>query len=193
MNGKDRVLTLLLTVMLSAALAACAVERPESTAQVSPAERGEYLITVGGCHDCHSPKILTAQGPMPDSTRLLSGHPQGLEIPPIDPDQVGPGKWILFNDHLTCAVGPWGVSFAANLTPDEETGTGAWPEEMFIQALRTGKHLGSGRPILPPMPWQNLVGATEDDLKAMYAYLQSIPPIRNRVPDPIPPDKMAGQ
>lgn len=192
MIARDRAFVVFMVVMLSASLAACAADSPEPSAQENPIERGRYLVAVGGCHDCHSPKMLTAQGPMPDTTRLLSGHPQDMVLPEIDSNQVGPGKWILFNEHLTCAVGPWGVSFAANLTPDKETGAGAWPEEMFIQAIRAGKHLGSGRPILPPMPWQNLAELTDEDLKAIHAYLRSIPPIRNQVPDPIPPDKMAG-
>ena len=88
----------------------------------------------------------------------------------------------------TAWSGPWGVSFAANLTPDPETGI--WremTEEQFIQALRTGRHLGQGRPILPPMPWPLYGKKTDEDLKAIYAYLQTIPPIRNKVPDPLPP------
>jgi hypothetical protein len=100
---------------------------------------------------------------------------------------------MLFNDHLTAAVGPWGVSFAMNLTPDDETGTGRWTEEHFVQAMRTGKHLGAGRPILPPMPWPNLQHATDDDLKSIFTYLKSIKPIKNAVPQPIPPDQLGMQ
>ena len=95
------------------------------------------------------------------------------------------------NEHLTAWAGPWGVSFAYNLTPDRQTGIGDWPEEMFIKTLRTGKFMGSSRDILPPMPWQNLAQMTDDDLKAMFAYLKSLPPVRNKIHDPIPPMQAA--
>jgi hypothetical protein len=85
---------------------------------------------------------------------------------------------------LTAWAGPWGGSYAANLTPDEATGLGIWTEELFIQALRSGKHMGVGRDILPPMPWQNCAVLTDSDLRAIFAYLRSIPPIRNSVPVP---------
>jgi hypothetical protein len=94
------------------------------------------------------------------------------------------------NNHLSTWFGPWGVSFSANLTPDKATGLGSWTEEMFMKAIRTGKHQGEGRPILPPMPWQDLRQMTDEDLKAVFAFLQSIPPIVNAVPDPIPPEKL---
>jgi hypothetical protein len=94
---------------------------------------------------------------------------------------------VLGNEHFTAWAGPWGVSFSMNLTPDEETGMGTWNEAMFIKAMRTGKHLGEGREILPPMPWPYLAKATDQDLKAIFAYLKSIPPVKNAVPDPIPP------
>lgn len=103
---------------------------------------------------------------------------------------IGPGKWVLFSEDLTVAVGPWGMSFSANLTPDDQTGIGLWTEDVFIKALRSGKHMGAGRPILPPMPWFNLVNANDEDLKAIFAYLKSLPPVKNPVPAPIPPDEL---
>ena len=177
------------TVIAGALLAAgCAAEHEEpAEVAVDPVERGRYLTVMGGCHDCHSPKVFTERGPVPDESRLLSGHPEGLELPPLTADAVKPGGWIRLNDHLTAAVGPWGISYAMNLTPDEETGIGVWSEEIFIQAMRTGKHMGVGRPILPPMPWFNLAEASTEDLRAIFAYLQSLPPIKNRIPDPVPP------
>jgi hypothetical protein len=81
------------------------------------------------------------------------------------------------------------VSFSANLTPDTNTGlhSGVWTEDLFIKALRTGKHMGTARDILPPMPWQGLGQLSDEDLKAIWAYLDTIPPILNHVPDPLPP------
>jgi mono/diheme cytochrome c family protein len=162
---------------------------PSSTAQV---ERGKYLVTIGGCNDCHSPKKFTEQGPEIDSTRLLSGHPAGEPIPPIPEGALGPGKWgALANNHLTARAGPWGVSFTRNLTPDTATGLGSWTEEIFIKAIRTGKDMGEGRDILPPMPWPMYKQMTDDDLKAVFAYLRSLKPIENAVPDPISPEGKA--
>ena len=149
-------------------------------------ERGKFLVMVGGCGDCHTPKVFGPDGPQPDTTKLLSGHPQEIILPKADLSQVEPGKWILFTQDLTAAIGPWGVSFAANLTPDDETGTGTWQPEMFINAMKKGKHLGAGRPLMPPMPWQIIGQLPEEDLRAIFAYLKSLPAIKNKVPDPIP-------
>ena len=109
-------------------------------------KRGEYLVNFGGCNDCHSPKVFTPKGPMPDPDRLLSGHPSGEKLPNLPKDLIAPDKWGgLFTNDLTAWVGPWGVTFASNLTPDEQTGIGLWTEELFIKTMRTGKHLGAGR------------------------------------------------
>ena len=154
-------------------------------------KRGEYLVTFGGCHDCHTPKIQGPGGmPVPDTTRLLSGHPENLPYPIWTAEDLQQRNALaLTTTMLTAWAGPWGVSFAINLTPDKATGIGEWTEETFIQALRTGKHQGqpNGRDILPPMPWPDYKQATDEDLKAIWAYLRSLPPIKNQVPFPVPP------
>jgi hypothetical protein len=152
----------------------------------SPVERGRMLVIGGACHDCHTPKKMTPTGPQPDMTRMLSGHPESDKITaPFKPQ----GSWTAAtNDHLTAWGGPWGVSFAANLTPDQNTGMGIWTEEMFVMALKSGKHMGTSRAILPPMPWPWYGQLSDDDLKAIFAYLRSIPPISNHVPPPLGPD-----
>ncbi len=154
--------------------------------------KGKYLVTVGGCNDCHSPKVMTAMGPEPDTTRLLSGHQEGSPLPPITYDGTKPGNWMLFSPSLTAFVGPWGISYAANLTPDSTTGIGAWDADVFKKTLRTGKHLGldGGRPILPPMPWQLMAQMTDEDLTLIFTYLESIPAIKNQVPQPVPPTEV---
>jgi mono/diheme cytochrome c family protein len=152
--------------------------------------RGEYLAIYGGCGDCHTPKVMTPDGPVPDKSRLLSGHPANAQLPPVPADVVGPGpnKWgALTNGDLTAWVGPWGTSFAANLTPDPQTGLVGWTSELFIKTMRTGKHLGTGRALLPPMPWFDMAVLTDQDLKAVFAYLRSLKPIPNKVPSPVPP------
>jgi len=164
-------------------------QAPQQAAAPSPVERGKYIVTTGGCNDCHTPWKLGERGPEPDMTRLLSGHPQGMALPPAP--AVQPPWGLTAALSMTAWAGPWGVSYTANLTPDPETGViGAMSEASFIQAMRTGKHLGAGRDIVPPMPWQWLGKMTDDDLKAIYAYLKSIPPIKNKVPDPVPPAPM---
>ncbi|HTS22702.1 MAG TPA: diheme cytochrome c-553 [Casimicrobiaceae bacterium] len=178
--------------LLAAALLAVApaVVAQTPSAGASQVKRGEYLATFGGCHDCHSPKVMTPAGPAPDKTRLLSGHPADAQLPPIPPGVVGaaPNQWAaLTNGDLTAWVGPWGTSFAANLTPDNATGLGGWTVDQFIKTMRTGKHLGVGRPILPPMPWFDIAVLSDADLKAIFAYLRSLKPIQNPVPVPLPP------
>ena len=152
---------------------------------VDPVKRGEYLVTIGGCHDCHTPFKITPTGPAPDMDRMLSGHPQDLVLPP-PPPLTEPWMWAGAMTN-TAFAGPWGISYALNLTPDQNTGIGIWTEELFLNAMRTGKHFGTSRPIMPPMPWQNLSRATDEDLKAIFAYLKSIRPIENRVPEYQPP------
>ncbi len=154
------------------------------------ANRGKYLVNLGGCNHCHSPKVFTAQGPVPDTTQLLSGYPAKSQAPNLPDGVIGmtPDKWgAVTTGDMTGWKGPWGTSFAANLTPDKETGIGSWTPEMFIKALRTGKHMGTGRDILPPMPWFDIGHLSDPDLKAIFSYLQSLKPVSNAVPDPVPP------
>jgi len=168
-------------------LAGIAAAGPQQgRAPAGAVKRGEYLVTVSGCNDCHTPWKMGAGGPEPDFTRRLSGHPEPLEMPPAP--ELGGGPWtIAAAGTMTAWAGPWGVSFAANLTPDPETGLGRWTERQFVAAMRTGRHEGSGRRILPPMPVPNVAAMSDADLKAVFAYLRSIPAIRNRVPEPLPP------
>ncbi|BDU78582.1 hypothetical protein [Mesoterricola sediminis] len=143
--------------------------------------RGAYLVQIGGCNDCHTPLKLGPRGPEPDLARMLSGHPEALKMPPAPVLPEGPWA-VTMAATSTAFAGPWGVSYAANLTPDKETGLGAWTEAQFLQMIRTGRHLGQGRPVLPPMSVHSLRAATEADQKALFAYLKSIAPVSNRVP-----------
>lgn len=146
--------------------------------------RGEYLVKTIGCDDCHTPWILGPRGPEPDMSRRLSGHPEG-EVMPAPPASTE-GPWIWHGAATNTAfAGPWGVSYAINLTPETQTGIGVWTEEIFIDTLRNGRHWGVARPILPPMPWQNYRNMTDEDLAAMFAYLQQLPPVVNRVPQAV--------
>jgi mono/diheme cytochrome c family protein len=185
------------SVIFVAALVGCgqpasAPAEPAAAPAAAPAqsqvERGRLLIIGGACHDCHTPKKVGPNGPEADMSLSLSGHPESDVI--TAPYKQQPGeKWTTHvNDHLTAWSGAWGVSFAANLTPDQNTGIGIWTEDMFLEAIKKGRHMGKGRPILPPMPWFYYGQLSDDDLKAMFAYLKSIPAIANRVPVPLGPD-----
>jgi mono/diheme cytochrome c family protein len=178
----------MITSRATSFILAAAVLMPAAVlAQGAPGERvkrGEYLVTVGGCHDCHTPWVMGSNGPEPDMKRGLSGHPQDVVI--RGPATL-PEPWMAaFAPTMTAVTGPWGVSFSANLTPDPETGVlRDFTEQQFIQTLRTGRHQGQGRPILPPMPWQNIGQMTDEDLRSVFAYLRQIPAVKNKVPDPI--------
>lgn len=162
----------------------------EVASQETLVQRGQYLVTIMGCNDCHSPKIMTPHGPDIDSAHQFSGHPASLPVSKVDAAMLQ--SWVLFNQSLTAFVGPWGVSFAANITSDE-TGIGNWTEAQFFKAIREGKYKGmdNTRPLLPPMPWNMYRNASDEDLRAIFAYLKSTPPVENRVPAPIPPDQLS--
>ncbi len=152
--------------------------------------RGEYLVNTSGCHDCHTPWVMGPEGPAPDMTRALSGHPEDFVV--TTPPDLGEGPGVVAScDTNTAYAGPWGISFTANLTPDVDTGIGIWTDEIFIETIRNGKHWGVSRPILPPMPWQVYRNMTDEDLRSIMAYLRTIPPVRNQVPLPILPEEEA--
>jgi len=144
--------------------------------------RGKYLVTVGGCHDCHSPKAKLGSVE-PNEALMLSGRPATTPAP-TKPANMGE---ISVSGDLTAWYGPWGISYAANITPHPTTGIGKrYTAAKFIQAMRTGKK-PEGEPLLPPMPWENFGKMSDADLKALWAYLQSIKPIDNYVRVAAPP------
>lgn len=171
-------------VALAPSMRSMGEEEPASRAEEIAA--GERLVHNLDCNVCHSPKVLTPQGPRPDTARLLSGYRASEKLPPLPAGLIGPSGWGgVFNHDLTAWAGPWGVSFASNLTPDAETGIGAWSEGDFIVSLRTGTYVEGARPFLPPMPTYDQL--TDEELRAIFAYLRSIPPVANAVPPPLPP------
>jgi mono/diheme cytochrome c family protein len=155
-----------------------------NTAPMSPdsmVKRGAYLVTIMGCNDCHTPKKMGPQGPELDTDRTLSGHPADVPVAKYDTETAK--NWILFNQMLTNYVGPWGISYSANLTSDS-TGIGNWTEQQFFKAIREGKYKGldNTRTLLPPMPWPEFRHASDEDLRAIFAYLKSTKPVKNVVP-----------
>ena len=168
--SRRTVFTCIAAMVTTSALAA----PPKKTASAQ-VERGRYLVMVGGCNDCHSPK--QPGGMVPDPARLLSGHPSASGAPD-KPAKMGD---IHVAGDLTAWYGPWGLSYTANLTPDPTTGIGKrYNEAAFIKTMRTGKK-PEGEDLLPPMPWPNYAQMTDSDLKAIYAYLRTLKPVENNV------------
>lgn len=153
-------------------------------------EYGKHLVTIGGCHDCHTPKKMGPNGPELDMDLALSGHPAAMPFPDVDRATMEKNGYSV-TQTLTAWVGPWGVSYASNLTSDP-TGLGGWTEEQFVRALREGKFKGNpnGRAILPPMPWQMFQAMRDDEIGAIFAYLQTTKPIDNVVPEALPPSSV---
>jgi hypothetical protein len=181
-----RTLSAVTTAGALAALLAATAASAQGKPDPKQVERGRYLSVVGGCNDCHTPLRMGPDGPAPDMGRMLSGHPGEPATPPAP--RMPEGPWaIAMAATATAFAGPWGTTFAANLTPDAETGIGKWTEADFLATIRSGRHMGRGRPILPPMPIQNMQQMTEEDLKALWAYLRTVPPVKNRVPELRPP------
>lgn len=149
---------------------------------------GKHLVTIGHCNNCHTPKKMGSMGPEDNMDLELSGSPSQMPDPDINRKEIE-SKGLMVDGNNLSFAGPWGVSYAANITSDTTSGIGNWTAEQFTRAFRTGKFGGApqGRDFLPPMPWQNVGQMTDDELKAVFAYLQSTKPIRNIVPQPKPP------
>lgn len=189
----------LLIFCLSILLISCASGNEKKEEPIQPQnqpsadeiiKKGEHLVTIMGCNDCHSPKKMGPQGPEIITDLMLSGYPASRPVVKFDSKLIKEGFPMLYPD-LTAAAGPWGISFAANLTPDE-TGIGGWTEEQFKKALTEGKLKGldSNRTLLPPMPWFNFKTLTKEEIHSIFSYLKSIKPVKNIVPNAITPDKM---
>ena len=191
----------MMTLIVVLAFVYCNDAQPKSAPEMAPAastaetyggyasqaQYGEHLVSIAGCNDCHSPKKMTPMGPEIDSSVAMAGHMAGSPQPDID-RKMAAAKGLIVTNDLTAWVGPWGISYTANLTSDE-TGIGSWKEEQFIKAIREGKLKGldNTRPLLPPMPWQTYKFMKDEELKAIFAYLKSTKPVKNVVPQPVPP------
>lgn len=146
---------------------------------------GESLVALGGCNDCHTPKKMGPGGPDDDMSLMLSGHPAKQPPPPFDVKEAAK-KGLIVTQSFTSWVGPWGITYAPNITPDS-TGIGGWTEAQFIKAIKEKKWMGldNTRPLMPPMSMMPVASMSEDQLKAIFAYLKTIPPIKNVSPDAV--------
>ena len=170
-----------------AAASTTATEKPNFGGYETQVKWGEHIVQIAGCNDCHTPKKMTPKGPEDDTTLFLSGHPEKSPAPDVDRKQME-SKGLVVTADFTSWVGPWGITYSANLTPDE-TGTGNWKEEQFIYAIRNSvsKGLAGSRPLMPPMSLMPVKLMTDEELKAIFAYLRTIKPIKNKSVQPTPP------
>jgi len=120
----------------------------------TPVKRGEYLVTIAACTDCHTPQS--------------KGQPiRGLEFA---------GGFIL--------EGPWGRVASANITPDP-SGIPYYDEALFLEMIRTG--YVKARKINQIMDWSDYRNLTDEDLKAIFAYLRTLKAVKHRVDNTEPP------
>jgi len=160
-------------------------EQQESNAEI--ADKGKLITEIYGCVDCHTPKIKEGEFLVNDPDRLFSGHPGDNKLPQFPPEIIGPEKWRgLFTDSMTAWGGPWGISYSANLTPDKKTGIGKLSEKNFVSILNIGIHSNMNRKLMEPMPWKEISELKDDDLKAVYQYLKTVKPVKNKVPESVP-------
>src|ERR1700746_3200465 len=152
------------TIKTSARISLAAAAVVTTTASLPPMahadsqiDRGKYLVTLGGCNDCHTPGYFFGK---PDMAQYLGGSDVAFEIPGLG---AFPGR---------------------NITPDKETGIGNWTLEQIVTALQTGKR-PDGRVLAPIMPWHAFAKLTADDAMAIAAFLQSLNPFSNQFPCPI--------
>ena len=175
---------LLLILLFSLTILACVNQK---TSSIIFPKRGEYLVKESNCSYCHTPTVESNGEIVPDTSRMFSGHPQDAPVPVIPDVSLDSEEWIEFLTTLDSTVwaGEWGITFSANITPDKETGIGKWDRKTFIKTMRQGKHKGIGRNIQPPMPWRDYGKLSDSELSSIFEYLQTIKPIRNKVPKPI--------
>jgi hypothetical protein len=184
---------------LAAAAAGCSKSSPGDASAPQPAytassftaeqvTRGAGLVDEWKCNFCHTPELKGPDGkPMPNPERLLSGHPQDEPVPDVADMVITSDAFMEFLDNLDNTT--WASNdtlvFSANLTPDMETGIGPWTPEQFVATIRQGQHMGLGKRLLYPMPWQELAELPDADLISIYAYLRTINPVSNKVPPPV--------
>jgi mono/diheme cytochrome c family protein len=162
-SGKTRGDAMYRTPIGLAFLAAASVLSSGASAADAGVARGEYLVTISGCNDCHTPGYFFGK---PDDAKFLGGSDVGFEIPGM------------------------GVFVGRNITPDKETGIGSGTKEQIVAAIQTGRR-PDGRELAPIMPWHAFAQLTPEDANAIATFLQSVKPVSNKVPDPVKPGEKA--
>ncbi len=158
------------------------LRRPATPEELAtPLGRGEYLVHLAKCVHCHSPRPLN--GTMREHRKDLEfGGGRRFETKPtFDELEQDPG----FASRLARKPEPKRFVTSPNLTTDP-SGIPYYDEALFIQTIRTGKVAGV-RPLTRAMLWFEFRKLTDEDLKAIFAYIRSRPPIRHRVSNTDPP------
>lgn len=153
-----RLSALLVFVAVLAGVALAAAQNASNKPDAALLAKGRYLVQIIGCGDCHTPGTFYGA---PDAERALSGSEMGWK-------------------------GPWGVRYAANLTPDLNTGIGYWTASELAKTLRTGKR-PDGTEIGAPMPMGSVMQMSAEDADAIAAYLLSLKPVSHPVPKALKP------
>lgn len=180
-------ISLIILLFCSLILSTYADTEKEKKDHALKVERGQILTVEHGCVFCHSPKVTEEDDLIPDPDKLFSGHPSDKKLPDIPADIIGYDKWFgLYTTGFTAWGGPWGISYAANITPHKENGIGKWSEKDFINVIRLGIHSSFKRTLMPPMPWNEINRLSDEDLGAIFVYLQTVKPIDNKVPESVP-------
>jgi mono/diheme cytochrome c family protein len=146
----------LLPCAFAGAVALAALSAAPAAAETQ-LERGKYLVTIMDCTGCHTPGALIGK---PDMARYLGGADVGFQIPTV------------------------GIFYPPNLTPDRETGLGAWSAAEIVDAVRKGVR-PDGRMLVPVMPFPSYSALSDADAMALAVYLKSLPPVKHTVPGPI--------
>jgi mono/diheme cytochrome c family protein len=146
-------------ICVALAVAAAIAFASSGANAASQVARGKYLVTFGGCNDCHTPGYFLGK---PDEKRYLGGSDVGFEIPGL------------------------GVFLGRNITPDKETGIGSWTKKQIVTALQTGVR-PDGRILAPIMPWHAFAHLNKSDANAIADYLKTLKPVSHKVPGPFGP------
>jgi mono/diheme cytochrome c family protein len=149
-------------------------------------EHGKYIAAIAGCTSCHTPLKPEYQDPAkwtPEQIKTIAFNASAAS----DDDKFLAGGNVF-------DLGPLGILLTRNLTPDKETGLGAWTNEQIKIAIKTGiSH--DGRVLFPVMPYHVYNSMADADLDAVVAYLRSVKAVKNPIPEsaistegmPIPP------
>jgi len=185
---KQIVISLAFVLVLMSMLAFATSAGASQTLQDDLVAHGKYIVSIVGCADCHTPPKAEYQDPTkftPEQLQILSFHAS---------ESLDESKLLAGGRPFD--LGPAGILFTPNLTPDKETGLGAWTDEEIKRAIKTGV-AHDGRILFPVMPYHVFSGMADTDVDAVVAYLRSVKAVKNYIPEskiptegfPIPPYK----
>ena len=162
------IFSLLLIMIFATSVAASPNEQDDQL------QHGKYIASIAGCMDCHTPLKAEYQDPTQYSLEQLQTISFNA-VAALDESKLLAGG-------RPFDLGPAGVLFTRNLTPDNETGLGAWTDDQIKVAIKTGIS-DEGRILFPVMPYHVYSGMADADLDAVIAYLRSVNAVSNQIPE----------